>query len=209
MTLMIVISFNYLIQITMSFTLEPGNQAPDFNLKATDNKNYRLSNFSEFPILVLFFTCNHCPYVLGSDEGTRRIAERFSPDGVRFVAINSNSANTYIEDSFENMVLRMNENRFPWVYLHDKTQQTALAYGALRTPHFFVFDKNRKLVYTGRAVDQPRESSKITVNDLERTLSEVLAGKQVSISVTNPIGCTIKWTGKDKHWMPPEACDLV
>ena len=206
---MIVISFNYLIQITMSFTLEPGSPAPDFNLKATDNKYYRLSNFSEFPILVLFFTCNHCPYVLGSDEGTRKTAERFYSEGVRFVAINSNSANTYLEDSFENMVLRMNEYRFPWVYLHDKTQQTALAYGAHRTPHFFVFDKNRKLVYTGRAVDQPRDSSKITVNDLERTLSEVIAGKQVSVPVTNPIGCTIKWTGKDKHWMPPEACDLV
>jgi peroxiredoxin len=193
----------------MSFTLEIGSSAPDFRLKATDGKIYQLSSFQDAAILVVFFTCNHCPYVLGSDEVTRKTADHFFNEGVRFVAINSNSVHTYEEDSFENMVLRMNENRFPWVYLHDETQQVALSYGALKTPHFYVFDETRKLVYTGREVDQPREASKITMNDLDHTLSEMLAGRQVSIPVTNPIGCTIKWEGKDKHWMPPEACDLV
>jgi len=193
----------------MAFTLEIGSQAPDFNLKATDGNYYQLSDFSDAAVLVVFFTCNHCPYVLGSDELTRKTADHFIPEGVRFVAINSNSANTYEEDSFENMIIRMNENRFPWVYLHDETQQIALTYGALKTPHFYIFNKDRKLVYTGRAVDQPRDISKITVNDLDRTLSELLAGRQVSIPVTNPIGCTIKWEGKDRHWMPSEACDLV
>jgi hypothetical protein len=72
-----------------------------------------------------------------------------------------------------------------------------------------VFDQSRKLVYTGRGVDQPRDASKITVNDLERALAEIVAGLPVSIPVTNPIGCNIKWEGKDKKWMPPEACDLV
>ena len=193
----------------MAFTLEIGRQAPDFSLKATDGEIYQLSSFSEADILVVFFTCNHCPYVLGSDELTRKTAERFMPQGVRFVAINSNSSNTYQEDSFENMVFRMNETHFPWVYLHDQTQQVAMDYGALRTPHFYVFNKERKLVYTGRAVDQPRDVSKITVNDLERALLELIAGKQISIPETNPIGCNVKWEGKDKHWMPVEACDLV
>jgi peroxiredoxin len=193
----------------MAFTLEIGQQAPDFSLQATDGNFYQLSSFSQANILVVFFTCNHCPYVLGSDEITRRTADQFSAHGVRFVAINSNSPNTYEEDSFENMVLRMNENHFPWVYLHDATQQVALAYGALRTPHFYVFDKDRNLVYTGRAVDNPRDVSKSTVNDLERALSEMLTGKPVSVPVTNPVGCNIKWEGKDKHWMPVEACDLV
>lgn len=193
----------------MSYTLKIGSQAPDFFLKATDNNSYRLSDFSTSGFLVIFFTCNHCPYVLGSDEVTRQTALKFQDKGVRFVAINSNSSNTYEEDSFENMVERMKDNHFPWKYLHDETQQVALAYGALRTPHFFVFDKERKLVYTGRAVDQPREALKITVNDLERALSELLAGKQVSVPVTNPIGCSIKWDGKDRHWMPADACDLV
>ena len=193
----------------MAFTLEIGSQAPDFSLKATDDKVYQLDSFSDADILIEFFTCNHCPYVLGSDELTRETAERFIYDGVRFVAINSNSSNTYEEDSFQNMVLRMNENHFPWVYLHDQNQQIAMDYGALRTPHFYVFNKERKLVYTGRAVDNPRVVSKITVNDLDRTLSELVAGKQVSIPETNPIGCNVKWEGKDAHWMPVEACDLV
>lgn len=193
----------------MAYTLQIGSQAPDFQLKATDGKYYTLSNFSDARILVLFFTCNHCPYVLGSDEVTRKTADQFKPQGVSFVAINSNSPNTYEEDSYENMVLRMNENHFPWIYLHDETQEVALAYGALKTPHFYVFDQARKLVYTGRAVDQPRDTSKMTINDLERTLSEMLAGMPVSVKVTNPIGCTIKWEGKDRKWMPADACDLV
>jgi hypothetical protein len=103
----------------------------------------------------------------------------------------------------------MNENHFPWIYLHDETQEVALAYGALKTPHFYVFDEAGKLVYTGRAVDQPRDTSKMTINDLDRTLSEILAGQLVSVPITNPIGCNIKWDGKDRKWMPADACDLV
>lgn len=193
----------------MAYTLPIGSQAPDFHLKATDGKHYGLGHFSDARILVVFFTCNHCPYVLGSDEVTRETADGFKSQGVSFVAINSNSPNTYEEDSFENMVLRMNENHFPWIYLHDETQEVALAYGALKTPHFYVFNEARKLVYTGRAVDQPRDTSKMTIHDLERTLSELLAGQQVSVPITNPVGCNIKWEGKDKHWMPADACDLV
>ena len=193
----------------MAFTLEIGVAAPEFTLPATDGKTYTLADFASAPVLVVFFTCNHCPYVLGSDETTRATAEKFKARGVRFVAINSNSANTYAEDDFPHMVARMQEHRFPWVYLYDETQAVARAYGALRTPHFFVFDRQRKLVYTGRGLDNPREPAKATVNDLERVLTEVTAGRPVSVPVTNPIGCNVKWAGKDKHWMPPEACDLV
>ncbi len=193
----------------MAYTLQIGERAPDFKLPATDGKTYQLSDFDDAKVLVIFFTCNHCPYVLGSDEVTRQTALKFIPQGVKFVAINSNSKNTYPEDSFENMVKRMNEKKFPWVYLYDESQDVARAYGALRTPHFFVFDKDRRLIYTGRGVDNPRDTSKMTVNDLDRALTEHLAGKPVSVPLTNPIGCTIKWEGKDPHWMPPEACDLV
>ena len=193
----------------MSFTLKIGAKAPEFRLPATDGKKYALKDFSGDKYLVVFFTCNHCPYVLGSDEVTRKTAEKFAPKGVRFVGINSNSRNTYEEDSFDHMVERMEEKKFPWLYLHDATQEIAKAYGALRTPHFFVFDENRRLVYTGRGVDQPRDASKITVNDLDRVLGELTSGKPVSVPVTNPIGCNVKWDGKDAHWMPHEACDLV
>jgi hypothetical protein len=113
------------------------------------------------------------------------------------------------EDSFEHMIQLMEDKKFPWVYLRDESQDVALAYGALRTPHYYVFDKERKLIYTGRGVDTPRDTSKMTVNNLANALTEHLAGKPVSVSVTNPIGCNVKWDGKDAHWMPADACDLV
>lgn len=193
----------------MAFTLEIGSKAIDFNLPATDGKFYSLKSFRDFKYLVVFFTCNHCPYVINSDEVTRKTVEYFKPKGIEFVAINSNSKNTYQEDDFKHMVARMMEHNFPWKYLYDESQEIALKYGAIRTPHFFVFDEERKLVYTGRAVDNPRETSKILVNDLERTLDELIAGKEVSVSLTNPIGCNVKWEGKHKHWMPVDACDLI
>lgn len=192
----------------MAFTLQIGQKAPDFKLPATNGKTYQLSDFKE-DTLVVFFTCNHCPYVIGSDEVTRKTVEKFATKGVGFVGINSNSKKTYEEDSFPNMVKRMEEHKFPWVYLYDESQEVALSYGALRTPHFYIFDKDRKLIYTGRAVDNPKNSSKITVNDLENALEENLAGKQITKRVTNPIGCNVKWDGQDKHWMPGDACDLV
>ena len=193
----------------MAFTLEIGAKAPDFHLPATDGKNYSLDSFSDSKYLVIFFTCNHCPYVIGSDEVTRETANKFAGKGVKFVGINSNSKLTYEEDDFDHMVARMNEYKFPWVYLYDESQEIALAYGALRTPHFYVFDEERKLVYTGRGVDSPRDASRITVNDLDTVLEELTSGKQLSLEVTNPIGCNVKWEGKDKHWMPADACDLV
>jgi peroxiredoxin len=192
----------------MAFTLEIGAEAPQFRLPATDGSMYALSDFKE-EYLVIFFTCNHCPYVLGSDEVTRATAEKFAPRGVRFVGINSNSARTYQEDDFPHMVRRMEEYKFPWLYLYDESQEVALAYGALRTPHFYVFDRERKLLYTGRGVDQPRDADRITINDLDRALEEITSGLPVSEPVTNPIGCNVKWEGKDKHWMPADACDLV
>ena len=191
-----------------SFTCQIGDKAPDFELPATDGKTYRLGDFDD-ETLVVFFTCNHCPFVVGSDEATRETVEKFTPRGVRFVGINSNSITTVPGDAFPHMVERMEEHKFPWLYLRDETQEVAKAYGAMRTPHFYVFDKGRKLVYTGRAIDNPREAEKSMVKDLERALEEITSGKPVSVPLTNPIGCNVKWEGKDAHWMPPEACDLV
>jgi peroxiredoxin len=193
----------------MPFTLPLGSSAPDFSHKATDGNEYSLADFASAETLVIFFTCNHCPYVVGSDELTRTTALKFAGTGVKFVGINSNSANTYAEDDFENMVKRMQEHKFPWLYLHDTTQEVAKAYGALRTPHFFIFDRDRKLVYTGRGVDNPRDASKVTTNDLEAALAEQTTGSKITVPLTNPIGCNVKWDGQDAHWMPADACDLV
>lgn len=193
----------------MSFTLQLGQQAPNFYLPATDGKMYGLSDFNTYDTLVIFFTCNHCPYVKNSDEITRKTVEKFILKNVAFVAISSNSENTYPEDSFDHMVERMKSNKFPWIYLYDKSQDVARAYGALRTPHFYIFNKDRNLIYTGRGVDSPRDTSKMKINNLEMALEEHLSGKPVSIPLTNPIGCNVKWEGKDAHWMPSEACDIV
>ena len=192
----------------MSFTLQLGQKAPEFNLISTTNENISISSFDS-KFLVIFFTCNHCPYVTGSDEVTRETANKFKDKDVSFIAINSNSANTYREDSFENMVLRMEEYNFPWVYLHDADQEIALKYGALKTPHFYVFNEQRELVYTGRGVDSPLDANKIKINNLELVLDELTSNTLISIPITNPIGCSVKWEGKDSHWMPPEACDLL
>lgn len=193
----------------MPFTLSLGSNPPKFSLPGTDGKTYSLDDFANAKALVVFFTCNHCPYVTGSDEVTRKTAERFKPEGIVFVGINSNSVQTVPSDSFAHMVERMKIHHFPWVYLYDQTQEIAKKYGALRTPHFYVFDQNRKLIYTGRGVDNPRDTNKMTVNDLENALEEFVEGRSISKPITNPIGCNVKWDGKDRHWMPEEACDLV
>jgi peroxiredoxin len=191
------------------FTLPLGSKAPNFSLKGTDGKLHSLQDFKDAKGVVVFFTCNHCPYVINSDELTRKTVEKFSNKGIVFIGINSNSANTYPEDSYENMIERQKQHNFPWLYLHDATQETALAYGALRTPHFYLFDEKRHLIYTGRAVDSPRDLTKMTVNDLENALNEFCEGKSISNPMTNPIGCNVKWEGKEKKWMPADACDLV
>lgn len=193
----------------MPFTLQIGDSPPPFDLPATDGKTYTLSDFDNSDVLVVFFTCNHCPYVTGSDEVTRQVVDRYSDRGVAFIGINSNSERTYATDDFEHMVQRMEQYKFPWVYVRDASQDVVRLYGGLKTPHFFVFDRNRKLVYTGRGVDSPRDASRIKVNDLENALDDVVNGRPVAEPLTNPIGCNIKWEGRDSHWMPSEACDLV
>lgn len=193
----------------MPFTLALDQTLPEFNLAGTDGKIYSPSSFAQWRALVIFFTCNHCPYVVGSDEMTRLTAERFLPQGVAFVAINSNSSATIAEDSFAQMVERMEQHAFPWIYLYDETQAVAKAFGALRTPHFYLFDQKRRLRYCGRAVDSPRDSSRITAFDLERAIEDLLADRPLQCKLTNPIGCNVKWRDRDRHWMPPEACDLI
>ncbi|MBS0621344.1 MAG: thioredoxin family protein [Verrucomicrobia bacterium] len=193
----------------MSFTLTIGSEAPDFSLPGTDGGLYSLKNFSKAKALVIFFTCNHCPYVVASNENTRALAQKYAPQGVQFVAINSNSEELRPLDSFKEMQAQMEEFHFPWVYLRDETQAIAWEYGPLRTPHFFLFDDKRQLVYTGRALDDPRHPDKATSFDLQNALDELLAGEEISAPLTNPIGCNVKWKGHEDKWLPPTACDLV
>ena len=195
--------------MTRPFTLPLGAEAPSFRLLATDGRALSLEDFAEARFLVIFFTCVHCPYVTGSDERTRKIAEEYASKGVKFVAINSNCSEVYPDDGMEGMKARMAEHGFPWPFLRDESQEVALAYGALKTPHFYVFDEGRRLVYTGRAIDTPRDHSASTTRELEDALEDLLAARAVRVSLTNPIGCSVKWKGRPSGWRPPEACDLV
>ncbi len=193
----------------MAFTLTLGSQAPDFNLPGTDSRHYRLADFKDAKVLVIAFTCNHCPYVLGSEDRIIRFHRDYAPKGAALVAINSNETDQHPLDSFENMQVRAKQKGFKFPYLRDETQEVARAYGALRTPHFYVFDAQRRLQYTGRMDDNPRQPGHETTHELVDAVEAVLVGRRPQVPLTNPIGCNVKWRGQENHWMPPEACDLV
>jgi peroxiredoxin len=193
----------------MAFTLQLGETAPDFSLPGVDGKTYSLADFAASPFLVIVFSCNHCPYVVGSEERIKEFHRDTRDRGVAFVAINSNSQNTYANDDFNGMVARAQEKGFEFPYLRDESQDVALAYGALRTPHFYVFDAERKLRYTGRMDNNPKNADLATTHELRDAVEDLLAGREVALPLTNPLGCNVKWDGKDAHWMPADACDLV
>jgi peroxiredoxin len=197
----------------MGFTLELGQSAPPFTLFGTDGRDHSLAEFADAKVLVIVFSCNHCPYVIGSEERMIRFANDYVNRGVRMVAINSNETEGHPTDSMEHMKRRAKERNFPFPYLRDDSQQAALAYGALRTPHYYAFAKDQqgawRLRYTGRMDDNPRKPGAETTHELRDAVDAMLAGREPAVPITNPIGCNVKWKGKDRKWMPPEACDLV
>jgi peroxiredoxin len=193
----------------MAFTLQLGQAAPDFDLPGVDGKRYSLASFKDAKVLLVVFSCNHCPFVVGSEDRMIRLYRDFQGRGVAMVAINSNETQNHPTDSFSHMVTHARDKKLPWAYVQDESQAVAKAYGALRTPHFYLFDAQRKLRYTGRMDDNPREAAKATTHELKDALEAVLAGKKPPVELTNPIGCNVKWKGQEEHWMPAEACDLV
>lgn len=193
----------------MAFTLQIGQAAPDFELPGVDGKTYSLASFADAKVLIVVFSCNHCPFVVGSEDRMNALYADYRPKGVAMVAINSNETDNHPTDSFDHMVERAKAKGFEFAYVRDDSQAVAKAYGALRTPHFYVFDAGRTLRYTGRMDDNPRQAGQETTRELRDALDAVLAGAEPPVAVTNPIGCNVKWQGQDAHWMPPEACDLV
>ncbi len=193
----------------MAFTLQLGESAPGFSLPGVDGKTHTLADFSDAKALVVVFSCNHCPFVIGSEDRMIEFYEAHAPEGLAMVAINSNETENHPTDSFEHMQKKAAEKSFKFPYLRDDSQDVARAYGALRTPHFYVFDAEGQLRYTGRMDDNPREPGKQTTHELVDAVEAVLAGQEVQKPLTNPIGCNVKWKEQDAHWMPPEACDLV
>ena len=172
--------------------MEIGTQAPDFKLPGVDGKTHTLKDFSQ-PLLVLFFSCNHCPYVQAYEERLIAVQKDYDSRGVRLVAINSNDDENYPEDSFEQMARRAQEKGFNFPYLRDAAQETARAYGATHTPHLFVFDSKRRLRYTGKIDDDWQHPDQVKRHYLREALEDLLGGKNPREPVTHAIGCTIKW----------------
>jgi peroxiredoxin len=193
----------------MSFTLEIGAEAPPFELQGVDGQIHRLWDYDAAPFLVICFTCNHCPYVVGNEAREKAFVEKYSPQGLVYVAINSNDPAAYPEDDFAHMQDRAQRLGFTWDYLFDETQHVAATYGAIKTPQFFLFDEHKKLRYVGRMDNSPRDASKATTHELADAVDALLAMREVGLKVTDPVGCTVKWRGKDKHFIPGDKCDLV
>ncbi len=173
--------------------LDLGSRVPDFrDLRATDGHSYSLSSFDSKPILVVIFSCNHCPYVKAYEDRMVKIQGDYLPKGVQLIAINSNDDKSYPEDSFQEMVKRSKEKNFNFVYLRDPDQTVVDAYGAVCTPHVFAFDNERKLRYRGR-IDDSKDPSMVNSPDLRNAIDDMLAGREVRHPDTRPFGCSIKW----------------
>ena len=175
-------------------TLRTGDEAPPFDLPGTDGGNHALSDYSEAPVLAVVWSCNHCPYVQAWEGRMKGIQTDYAGRGFRLVAINSNDAESYPEDSFEAMRERAQRQGFNFDYLYDKDQTVGRAYGAERTPEVFLFDSDRRLVYHG-AIDDSRDEAAVTQNHLRDAIDAVLAGGAPGMSETPPVGCSVKWRG--------------
>ncbi|MDP3149577.1 MAG: thioredoxin family protein [Ignavibacteria bacterium] len=177
----------------MNKRIELGDTMPDFFLPGIDGKNYDENDFGANPLLLIIFSCNHCPYVQAYEERIIKLQNNLLKDGLKIVAINANDSDKYSEDSFEEMKKRATEKEFNFIYLRDESQETAKAFGAAFTPELFLFNAERKLIYTGKIDDNWREPEKVQTKYLQNAIEEFLRGEEISVPETYAIGCTIKW----------------
>jgi peroxiredoxin len=185
-------------------TLPIGAEAPDFRLPGVDGKTYTLKNFADAKVLVVIFTCNHCPTAQAYEGRIARMVADYRDKGVAVVAISPNDPAAVrldelgysdLGDSFEEMKIRAKDHNYTYPYLYDgETQATAKAYGVLATPHVYIFDAARKLRYVGRFDDA--EVKAVKSHDAKNAVEALLAGKPVPIATTRIFGCSTKWAEK-------------
>lgn len=190
-------------------TLPIGTTAPAFSLPGTDGKNYSLSSFSKANVLVIIFTCNHCPTAQAYEDRIIQLVKDYQPKGVQVVAISPNDPQAVrldelgysdMGDTFDEMKLRARQKKYNFPYLFDgNTQTVSKAYGPVATPHVFIFDKQRKLRYQGRIDNVEKPSKTPDQLDARRALDELLAGKEISSPSTKVFGCSVKWASKKDH----------
>ncbi|KPK82697.1 MAG: redoxin, partial [Bacteroides sp. SM23_62_1] len=186
-------------------TLEIGATAPDFSLPGIDGKTYTLADFKS-NILVIIFTCNHCPTAQTYEDRIIQLVDEYSKKGVDFVAVSPNDPQsvrldelgyTDLGDDLEDMKIRAEYKGFNFHYLYDgETQETSRKYGPVATPHVFIFDNNRKLQYVGRVDDSEEGITPQTKHDTRDALEAMLAGKIPETQKTKTFGCSIKWSDK-------------
>jgi peroxiredoxin len=187
-------------------SLPIGSPAPPFSLPGTDGKIYSLASFSKSDILVIVFTCNHCPTAQAYEDRIIQLTRDYSPKNVAVIAIMPNDPSsinldelgyTDMGDSFEEMKLRAKEKKFNFPYLYDgENEKVSLAYGPIATPHVFIFDNKRILRYSGRIDDMEKPTKTPAQMNTRSAIDELLAGKPVSVPTTKVFGCSIKWSEK-------------
>jgi peroxiredoxin len=173
-------------------SLSIGAEAPPFDLPGVDGRNHALSDYFECPVLAVVWSCNHCPYVQAWEGRMKQIQADYAARSFRLVAINSNDAASYPEDSFDAMRERAQRQAFNFDYLYDEDQSVVRAYGAERTPEVFLFDGDRRLCYHG-AIDDSRDDRAVTRHYLREAIDAVLGGAAPAIAETPPVGCTVKF----------------
>ncbi|WP_425400491.1 thioredoxin family protein [Aeoliella sp.] len=179
---------------TPSTMLPLGTEAPDFSLPNVDGSTVSLSELADAPALVVAFTCNHCPFVKHIADEFAAFGNEYTDKGVAVVAISSNDVENYPDDSPEKMAAEAQARGFKFPYLYDATQDVAKAYAAACTPDFYVFDKDRQLVYRGQFdSSRPESGIPVTGEDLRAAVDAVLAGNTPSELQSPSIGCNIKW----------------
>ena len=171
-----------------------GAEAPDFRLPDTEGRWVSLGDFTGAPAYLVMFICNHCPYVKHIREQLARLCREYQQRGVAIVGINSNDAQQYPDDSPEQMKEEVRRAGYTFPYLYDETQDVAKAYRAACTPDFFLFNRDRKLVYRGQFDDsRPGNGLPVTGRDLRTALDAVLEGRPVPQDQKPSLGCNIKW----------------
>jgi len=189
----------------MPKTLEIGAKAPDFNLPGVDGKKYTLATFNKANILVIIFTCNHCPTAQAYEERMKKLVIDYKNKGVVVVAISPNDPKAVrldelgysdVSDSLEEMKFRAKDKKYNFIYLYDgDKQKVSRAYGPVSTPHVFVFDKERTLRYVGR-IDDSEKPKLVKSHDTRNAIDSLLADKEVPVQKTRTFGCSIKWSDK-------------
>lgn len=179
---------------TLSTMLSLGTKAPDFSLPDTSGKRVSLSDFADAPALLVVFMCNHCPYVKHVAAGLAELVREYQQRGVAVVGINANDAASYPDDAPAKMADEVKLRGYTFPYLCDETQAVAKAYRAACTPDFYLFDRQRRLVYRGQMdSSRPGNNVPVTGGDLRAALDAVLAGKPLATDQKPSIGCNIKW----------------